>query len=205
MSAINLSYGNFSIDFASLPAASQDAIANEGFTHYLGNRVASKVVGSFRSAARAEYIKVNGGDAWKALSKAEQTSAEKDGIPPSDSPEYQAALDAARAETFEAMKAGTLGVSERAPSMSPFDAEVAKFVKEQVLDILKGQGLWKGAKNPTPETVFAFANGDRTFASLLDGWLAKNTDEAHKHANKVLADREKARKAATQVNLDEVF
>ena len=157
MTAINLSYGEYSVDFATLPVATREAIANEGFTHYLGNRVASKVVGHFRD------------------------------------------------ETFAAMQAGTLGVTERTPSKSPFETEIDKYVKEKVLAILKAQGLWKGAKNPTTDQVFALVSGDRTFQSLLDGFYAKNKAEVDKHANKVLAEREKIRKAAEGVDLESAF
>ena len=205
MTAINLSYGEYSVDFATLPVATREAIANEGFTHYLGNRVASKVVGHFRAEGRKAFIADNSAEAWKALSKTEQAGIEKAALPDSESDAYLATIKIFRDETFAAMQAGTLGVTERTPSKSPFETEIDKYVKEKVLAILKAQGLWKGAKNPTTDQVFALVSGDRTFQSLLDGFYAKNKAEVDKHANKVLAEREKIRKAAEGVDLESAF
>ena len=162
-------------------------------------------MGHFRAEGRKAFIADNSAEAWKALSKTEQAGIEKAALPDSESDAYLATIKIFRDETFAAMQAGTLGVTERTPSKSPFETEIDQYVKEKVLAILKAQGLWKGAKNPTTDQVFALVSGDRTFQSLLDGFYAKNKAEVDKHANKVLAEREKIRKAAEGVDLESAF
>lgn len=204
-----LEHDGKSFDFATLPLASQRALAYAGLVHHRGNRVASRVVGHFRTKGRIDYIATHGDEAWKGLAKAAQADIERAAMPDTESEEYVQAYREFRAETDSAIAAGTLGEGrESAPKQTPLEAEVQAIAKREVIEILTKQGMFAvtGKKRvPKSDDEFTFASGPKSFAACIAGRLAKFGDRIEKEAKAELARREKAVAKVGAEDLEEAF
>ena len=156
-----LTYGDHTIDPATLPETSLHALLHEGFTHYLGNRVASKVsVWCDAQAGEGEDSKT-----WK-VANAEAVSAK--------AAEF-------RADMIAKLIAGTIGErSLRGPSASadPLAAEMRKIAKAQITAILVASGMKFPTKDSTISLKGQAFTGDELVANRLNPEYAKNNREA---------------------------
>lgn len=147
---MQLEYGKLSVDTATLPEASLNALIRKGWAHFMGNEQASKVT------------------AWKAKlvdgTPATDTAPAVAGREPSED-EISAAKDAYQAAALKALQDGTVGVSvARGPAVSPEETIMRGLAKAEITATLKANGL----KVPTGEAVVKFGDGQSfTMAQLI--------------------------------------
>lgn len=195
-----ISYGDdFTFEVSAMPIASAIALMSRGLAHVLGNEASAKIGTHFRKAAIDAYKAANG---LNEVTKEQRATIEASVKLDPESDEYRKVKASIQAEMVKAINEGTLGVSERAPRVDPFTAEVNAIVKREVISTLRGAGLHSSKKDPTDETVYTFTNGDRTFKDLKASWLAKNEQKVHKEATANIKAKEraveKAREAAAK-------
>ena len=165
---MQLTYGEVSIDFSTLPAKSQEALAKRGLTHFLGNEQAAKVSG------------------WKA-----KFADENDGAEPG-ADEVQAKKAEYVANAVKALLAGEVGTATRGPAADPIESEMDRIAKREINAVLKANGAKFSGKGD--ERVVTFANGEKfTMDQLVERRLA-NAD----HAARIRKEAEKAIKAAAK-------
>lgn len=165
--SMQITYGDTTLDFSTLPPASLSAMLRRGVSHYLGSEVASKVKAYFDSEDE------NG-------NKSEMTEASR-----------AAKVAEVRADFLAKLEAGTVGVSVRGPAVDPVEKIARQLAKAEIVVILKKNGL---AWPKTADATVDFPNGDKfTGAQLIDRRMAKEGERLTKEAAKVAAER--ARKA----------
>lgn len=164
--ARKITYGTFEVDFDGLPSTSQIALARRGLAHLLGNEVAAKVTNHF--------------------------DPDKD-EPVGDTPEARLAVKAEfQQKAFDALIAGTVGVSTRGPSVDPITKIVRRLAKAEVVAVLAKSGA---AWPKKAEDVVTFPDGQAfTGDVLIDRRIAKHGDRLLTEAKKIAA--EQARKLA---------
>lgn len=106
-----LTYGTHEIDFDSLPANSQAALAKRGLSHYMGNEQSAKVSAHFEDKPDAT-------DEDKAAFKADCQKA-----------------------AIEALKSGTIGSSSRGPKGTAAETIARQIAEKEIKDILGAAGL----------------------------------------------------------------
>lgn len=170
---MQLTYGETTVDFSTLPAKSQEALAKRGLTHFLGNEQAAKV-----SGWKAKFAEDNNG----AEPGADEISAKK--------AEY--VLNAVKA-----LMEGTVGTATRGPAADPIDAEMDRIAKREISIVLKSNGAKFSGKGD--ERVVTFANGEKfTMEQLVERRLA-NVEYApriRKEAEKAISNAAKAAEKA---------
>lgn len=176
---INLTYGdNLSIDFDSLPEASRVALAQRGFTHVMGNEVASRV----HSWAMGEG-QANSDD--KAVVKAWK-DANKDAL--------AAQTTAVQADMLKALTDGTLGVrASSGPRLTPVETIANQMARKEIEDILRTNKI----KVPKKDDKVKMPDGEFTMAELVARRLAKFGERINKAAAAEAARRAKATAAVT--------
>lgn len=190
-----LTYGDHSVDFDGLPEATRYAIAHEGFVHFLGNRVASRVAAWCESQAGENATK-------------EAVKAWKDSHP--DAVNAQAGMF--RTSTLEAMLAGTLGVrSSSGPraASDPLGAEMRRIAKEQIMAILSASGLkFPVGKDESgaPKTITirgVAVTGEQLVTQRLDPDYPRNNREAiEAEAKRNLAAKAKAAAKLSEAGIE---
>lgn len=177
-----LKYAEIEIDPSTLPLVTQVALMQRGFSHVLGNEVASTVVSLIRKAIAGESGKA--GDVTTDQIKAFRAE---------DPDRISAWETAAENEKLVAMSEGKLGqgkVGTVRQSKDPVAAETAKIAKEEVSAKLRGAGF----KVPTGENVVTFPNGDtRTMGQMIEAHLTAHGERIGKEASR----RVKAKAQAT--------
>lgn len=180
-----LTYGtDVEVDFSSLPDASQHALAQRGFTHLLGNEIASKV------------------HAW-AGQEGQANSDDKAAVKTWKEANAKAVTDKSTALVADMLKAltdGTVGARVGGPRLAPLDTIRRRIAKEQVVTILAGNGI----KTPKKDETIKFPDGrEVTLESLIDDRLVKVLADGRdigaeitKAAEKELAQKAKALEAA---------
>lgn len=162
-------YGNISVDTASLPQPSLDAMIRRGLTHYFGNEQAAKV--SNRKA------KLASGDSPREASDDEVSQW----------------VNELRAAALEALNAGTVGQHvTRGPAVSPEEAEARKIAKAEIVVILKANNL----KVPTGEKTVKAPDGEFTMDQLIDRRLSHGTHGDRIRADAAKEVRRKAKEAS---------
>ena len=122
--SFTIEHDGATFDFAALPLASQRALAREGLVHIRGNRVASKVVGFYRSQAAKDYNAEHGEGAFAKLDSAAQSRIAKASIPDSESEEYISKVREFRAEA-DAARRRPSRLRTSAPTPRPSDRPAA--------------------------------------------------------------------------------
>ncbi len=173
-----ITYGTRTLDFNTLPQASLVAMLRRGVSHYFGSEMASKVTA---------YFDPEHDDAGNRIDTPEARAAKK--------AEFQSAA-------FDALVAGTVGVSVRGPSVDPIQTIINRLAKAEVKTILASFKL----KYPTKadETVTlpdgSAVTGAQLIARRLDkdgpAGVDKKTGVAHidrlkKEAEKIAAEQAK--------------
>lgn len=157
------------IDIGKLPEISVRALISRGLTHYLGSEQASKV-----KAKKDAYEKDNGGvaaaedeiAAWKA--------------------EFVA-------QAIEKLVAGSIGVRAVGTTVDPVEAMSERIAKEQVLEILRANGI----KVPKKDEAVSFADGStKSLDDMIATRLEKNGEAIEREAKKRLTDKAKKEAAA---------
>lgn len=173
-----ITYGSFEIDMDKLPQTSVEAMFRRGVSHFFGSEQASKVVA---------YFNPEHDDAVNR-------------------PDSKEARDAKKAEfqksAFEALIAGTVGVSVRGPTVDPKSAVIHRLAKAEVKAILATFKLKYPVK--AEETVKlpdgSNVTGAQLIARRLDATgpagVDKKTGVAHidrlgKEADKIIAEQAK--------------
>jgi hypothetical protein len=171
---MQFNYGTLTIDTAGFHPTALDAMVRRGVAHFLGNEIASKVVGweESENKARAEAGKAPVTDEEKASKKQELQAA-----------------------GLQALADGTVGQSNRGPRVDPITSATQAIAKREVLDILKANGL----KVPKGDEAIEFANGQKkTLAEMVSTRVAHPEHGARiakEAARKVADDEKKAAKA----------
>ncbi len=173
-----ITYGTRTLDFNTLPQASLVAMLRRGVSHYFGSEMASKVTA---------YFDPEHDDAGNRTDTPEARATKK--------AEFQSAA-------FDALVAGTVGVSIRGPSVDPITTIINRLAKAEVKTILASFKL----KYPTKadETVTlpdgSAVTGAQLIARRLDkdgpAGVDKKTGVAHvdrlkKEAEKIAAEQAK--------------
>ena len=185
MSDLIIKYGERELDFNKLPQASLIAMVRRGVSHYFGSEQASKVTAYFDP----EH------------DEAEQRQ---------DTPENRAAKKAEfQANAFDALVAGTVGVSVRGPSVDPISAIINRLAKAEVKTILATFKLKWPVKADDTVTLpdGSKVTGSQLIARRLDSkgpaGVDKKTGIAHidrlrKEAEKIAAEQAKKNAKAAQ-------
>ena len=192
MSDLLIKYGTRELDFTKLPQASLVAMVRRGVSHYFGSEMASKVTAFFDP---------DHDDAANRVDTPEARAAKK--------AEFQAAA-------YDAIVAGTVGVSVRGPSVDPITTIINRLAKAEVKTILANFKLkWPAKADDTVELPDGSkVTGAQLIARRLDATgpagVDKKTGVAHadrlkKEAEKIAAEQAKKNaKLAAQV-ADEVL
>ncbi len=109
---LKITYGTRELDFNTLPQASLVAMVRRGVSHYFGSEMASKVTA---------YFDPEHDDAANRQDTPENRAAKK--------AEFQAAA-------YDALVAGTVGVSVRGPSVDPITTIINRLAKAEIKTIL---------------------------------------------------------------------
>jgi hypothetical protein len=187
-----ITYGTRTLDFSTLPQASLVAMLRRGVSHYFGSEQASKVTA---------YFDPEHDDAANRPDTKEARDAKK--------AEYQQAA-------YEALVAGTVGVSVRGPQVDPISTIINRLAKEEIRTILAGMKLKYPAK---ADDVIELPNGDKITGPQLiarrldkDGpaGVDKKTGVAHidrlrKEAEKIAAEKAKKNKKLQETAEDAVL
>lgn len=179
-------YAGHEIDFATLPVASQIAMARRGLVHFLGNEQAAKV------SAKANREADLAAKAFKEANGREATADEALAFVASDETKQEWKLGFI-AEGVKALAEGSVGMGARGPAVDPVEAEMERIAKRQVTDILKANGI----KVPRKDEAVTFNDGStKTMEDMVEGRLAKNSDAIRKEAEKAVKDRKRQQDAA---------
>lgn len=128
MSDLLIKYGTRELDFATLPQSSLVAMLRRGVSHYFGSEMASKVTA---------YFDPDHDDAANRVDTPENRAAKK--------AEFQSAA-------FDAIVAGTVGVSVRGPSVDPITTIINRLAKAEIKTILASFKLkWPAKADDTVE------------------------------------------------------
>lgn len=182
-----VTYGPHQFDFATLPQTSMVAMLRRGVAHFMGSEQASKVTGQFKPDAE--------GKTKSDLPDTEENRA--------------AALAEFQAKAYDAMLAGTVGVSVRGPSVDPISKIIDRLARKEVRDVLTANGVKPPKK---ADDIVTMPDGqkftmDQLVARRLDptgpSGVDKKTGVVHaerlgKEAAKIAA--EAAKKAAKAVD-----
>lgn len=171
-----ITYGDFTLDFTTLPQTSLVAMLRRGVSHYFGSEQASKVVAAF---------------------EADESGATKCGL--EDTPENRAKVKAeSQAKAHDAMLAGTVGVSMRGPAVDPITTIANRLARAEVTNILKLNGVKPPKK---AEDVVETPDGNKfTMAQLVERRLAhaEHGPRLRKDADKIAAEQAKKLKKAEE-------
>jgi hypothetical protein len=178
MSDLVIKYGERTLDFNVLPQASLVAMLRRGVSHYFGSEQASKVTA---------YFDPDHDDAKNRPDTAENRAAKK--------AEFQQAA-------YDALVAGTVGVSVRGPSVDPINSIINRLAKAEVKAILGAFKLkWPAKADDTVELPDGSkVTGAQLIARRLDkdgpAGTDKKTGVAHidrlrKEAEKIAAEQAK--------------
>lgn len=165
MSDMIIKYGDKTLDFNTLPQASLVAMLRRGVSHFFGSEQASKVTAYFDP---------------------EHDDAENR----KDTPEARAAKKAEFQSTaYDALVAGTVGVSVRGPSVDPITTIMRRLAKNEIKTILAANKIKWPAKS---EDVIETPDGKKfTGNELIDRRLAKEGERLKKEAEKIAAEQAK--------------
>lgn len=173
-----ITYGTRTLDFNTLPSASLVAMVRRGVSHYFGSEMASKVTAYF-------------------------DPEHDDAANRQDTPENRAAKKAEfQSNAYDALVAGTVGVSVRGPSVDPISAIINRLAKAEVKTILANFKLkWPAKAEDTVELPDGSkVTGAQLVARRLDptgpAGVDKKTGVAHadrlkKEAEKIAAEQAK--------------
>lgn len=178
MSDLIVKYGERVLDFNTLPQASLVAMTRRGVSHYFGSEMAAKVTA---------YFDPDHEDAPNRKDTPENRAAKK--------AEFQQAA-------YEALVAGTVGVSIRGPQVDPISAIINRLAKAEVKTILANFKLkWPAKADDTVELPDGSkVTGAQLIARRLDptgpAGVDKKTGVAHadrlkKEAEKIAAEQAK--------------
>ncbi len=167
-----ITYGDFEIDFSTLPEASTSAILSRGLTHFLGNEQASKVHSWAMGETQANSDDRDVVKAWK-LANADAVKAKTVEL-----------VDAA----IKTLSEGTIGTRTSAgPKVEPIDKAKRAIAKTEVLKVLADNKI----KAPKKDEKVRFANGtEKSLDEMIASRLAHET-----HGPRIAAEAEKALKA----------
>ncbi len=180
MSELVIKYGETTLDFNTLPQASLVAMLRRGVSHFLGSEQASKVTGMFKPG---------------------EDGSLKEGVIDTDENRAKA-LAEFRANAIEALKAGTVGVSVRGPTVDPISVIINRLAKAEIKTVLGKMKLKAPIK---AEDTIELPDGSKvTMAQLIarrldptgPAGVDKKTGIAHadrlkKEAEKVAAEQKK--------------
>ena len=181
MSDMIIKYGERELDFNKLPQASLVAMLRRGVSHYFGSEQASKVTAYF-------------------------SPEHDDADNRQDTPEARAVKKAEfQTNAFDALVAGTVGVSVHGPSVDPISAIINRLVKAEVKAVLATFKLkWPAKAEDTVELPDGSkVTGAQLVARRLDktgpAGVDKKTGIAHidrlrKEAEKIAAEQAKKNK-----------
>lgn len=172
-----LTYGDITRDPATLPAASVTALLARGFSHYLGNEQAAKVVSRIRTELAGEG---KASDVTKDQVQAfrlEHSAKVK---------EMEAAV---AADALKALDEGTIGArtGTSGPRLAPLDKMISRVAREFVTTKLQANGL----KVPKGEETLEIGGKAVTMAHLVERQIAANGDVVKKEAERRIADAQR--------------
>lgn len=160
-----LKYGDNVLDVNDIPLNVQLALMARGFTHVLGNEVASKVTAKAKKSAEDK-------EAPRTLTEDEKT----------------ALAVGFRNAAIESIMDGSFGTHTRAsgPKVGKLERIMRAFAVERLAIALAKSK----AKLPTKTATIKVSGEDLTRDQLIDRWLAKHGDEAKAEAERRIAASE---------------
>lgn len=172
MSDLIIKYGDKTLDFNTLPQASLVAMLRRGVSHYFGSEQASKVTA---------YFNPEHDDAENRPDTAEARDAKK--------AEFQA-------NAFDALVAGTVGVSVRGPSVDPIATIINRLAKAEVKTIL---GTFKLKWPKKAEDTVELPDGSKVTGAQLIARRLDKTGPAGVDKKTGIAHIERLRKEAEKI------
>lgn len=134
-----IKYGEYEVNFDTLPAASQKALVGRGVTHFLGNEQASKIVAKIKREIGGENVTKEQVAAFREANGAKVAEWEAETI--------LAAL--------AALQAGTVGVRVGAPKGTTLDSVMRQVATEELKELLKNNKM----SLPTGDKKLKFGDG----------------------------------------------
>jgi hypothetical protein len=182
-----LTYGEITRDPAKLPVASLNALLARGFTHFLGNEQASKVVGRIRTEVATSLSTPE-----KEVNQADVTKEQVQSFRAANAETVAKWTQEVVADALKALDEGKVGIRAAAgPRVDPITNAMNGIARSEVVTILKSNGL----KTPKGDEVITFGEGvTRTMAQMIAKRLADHGERIRKEAEKHVA--EAARKRA---------
>lgn len=169
-----LTYGDsIKVDFTTLPAVSQLALMQRGFTHVLGNEVASRVHSWSQGESQANSEDRKTVADWKAAN-AEAVTAKTAEV---------------QADFLKAITEGTLGSRTGGPRLTPLETVMNRIARGEIETILRANGI----KVPKKDDTVEMPDGKFTMAQLIQRRLDKpeTGDAIKKAAAKEIAAKSK--------------
>ena len=224
MTTFSIEGVNHEFDSSKFFAGNVDTLVERATRHIINNECDSAAI----AKVIADTVKAMGGDNAKgdelktiranARSHVKRMAESEDAQYAALKAKYKAE---AQAEKITALYESELGVSTRGPRLSPLEAmintlakrELITWLREKDSEVIMPDGskavrkLWSGKADPKAETI---VYGDRTFDSLLHGWLNGETRAAykvdlHKRAQaKLDQEAREAAKAAAKIAATEL-
>ncbi|MDE1882338.1 MAG: hypothetical protein KGI89_17525 [Euryarchaeota archaeon] len=184
-----LTFGKYEFDESTLPAKSTQALLARGYTHYLGNEQASKLVGKIKSAIAGKDGKA--GDvtreqvvAFRKENEAQVTAWNDELI--------QAAL---KALSDGSVGQRATGAGLRGQVRSPLEAARQAIARSEVLTILKSRGI----KVPKGDQTITFGNGEtRTMPQMIARRIELHAERIEAEAKKQVAAQERKHAAVAK-------
>ncbi len=180
-----LVYGDYSVDFDSLPAVSQAALALRGLTHLLGNEVSSKVLNWSGQEGQANSDDKATIKAWK---EANADAVKAKGVEFAN-------------DMLQSLADGTLGNRVGGPRLTPIETLKRQIAKGQIETILRAAKI----KVPTKDDTVKTPDGEFTMAQLVDRRLVATVKDASGNVTRDIgaeiqkeADKELAARAKKQ-------
>lgn len=196
----SVTYGDITLDFATLPHASKMAMLKRGTAHYFGNEynsaVLSREVSAICANHDAEVQKANR-TKWDGMST-EERKVHLKAFREGRADEAQAIRASEMAEFVKDLAEGKVGVSVRGPSVDPLTAIMQRLAKARVVNILKANKIAVPKKADDKVTL---GGTEYTMAQLITRQMDKPEvkTEIEREAKKVMADQAKAVKKAEGV------
>ena len=188
-----LEYGTIQRDPMKLPPKSLEALLQRGFSHFLGNEQASKIVAKIRT-----HIATTLSTPDHEVNQVDVTKDQINSFRAENAEQVKTWSDEVQASALKALDEGTIGV--RAPgqraSVDPLTGAMRAIARSEVVTILKANSL----AVPKGEATVKFGDGStRTMEEMIAKRLTTHSERITAEAKKHLADvARKAKKVAEE-------
>jgi len=187
--AVMLTYGEITRDETKLPQTSVQALLSRGFSHYMGNEQASKVVAKIRTSIATSLSTPD-----KEVNQVDVTREQVGKFRETNAKDVEGWTQEVYAAALAALDNGTVGVSTRGPTKDPIETEMRAYAKSLVVAKLKAGGLVV----PKGEETITSGGKQYTIDDLIGRQIAKDEGTIRKHAERKIAERAREKARAEQ-------